>query len=141
MYKKILVPTDASDFSKRALKEALKIAEMTDGEILLLNVTHSAESYWGYTANLGTKINEEALEQLGKMAIDLTLADVETTIPIKQMIRYGSPAMQIMDVASEEEPDLIVMGSHGRGFVAGAIIGSVSQRVLHNAECPVLMVK
>lgn len=141
MYKKILVPTDSSDFSKRALLEAIKIAEITDGEIILLNVTHSPDSYWGYTASYGIEVNEEALEQLGKMALDITMADVETSIPIKTMIRYGSPSVQIMDVAKDENPDLIVMGSHGRGFVAGAIIGSVSQRILHNSECPVLIVK
>ncbi|QSX08590.1 universal stress protein [Alkalibacter rhizosphaerae] len=141
MYKKILVPTDSSDFSKRALKEALAIAELTNGEIVLLNVTHSPDSYWGYTASYGIDVNEEALEQLGKMALDLTLNDIETTIPIHKIIRYGSPAIQIDDVAKDEKIDLIVMGSHGHGFVAGTILGSVSQRVLHQSNCPVLVVK
>jgi nucleotide-binding universal stress UspA family protein len=141
MYKKILVPTDASDFSKRALKEALGIAALTDGEIILLNVTHSPESYWGYAANYGTQVNEEALKQLGNMALDLTLDDLETTIPITREIRFGAPAINIADAANELEVDLIVMGSHGRGFVTGTLIGSVSQRVLHQVECPVMIVK
>ncbi|MBF7097687.1 universal stress protein [Alkalibacter mobilis] len=141
MYKKILVPTDASDFSKRALLEAIGIAHMTDGEIILLNITHSPDSYWGYTASYGINVNQDALEQLGKMAIDITLADITTDVEIKTMIRYGSPSLQIMDVATEEDVDLIVMGSHGRGFVSGALIGSVSQKILHNSKCPVLIVK
>lgn len=141
MYKKILVPTDSSDFSKRAFKEALAIAELTGGEVVLLNVTHAPEAYWGYTANYGIEVNEDALKQLGKMALDLTRNDVVTSIPVKEIIRYGSPALQIAEVSKDENIDLIVMGSHGRGFVAGALIGSVSQRVLHQAKCPVLMVK
>lgn len=141
MYKKILVPTDSSEFSKRALEEAISLAKLTDGEVYLLNVAHSPESYWGYTANYGIEVNEEALKQLGKMAIDLTRSDVETSVPIHEMVRFGSPSIQVLEVAKEIDADLIVMGSHGRGFVAGALIGSVSQRVLHQAKCPVLIVK
>lgn len=141
MYKKILVPTDASDFSKRALLEAIAIAHMTDGEILLLNVTHSPDSYWGYTASYGLTVNQEALTELGNLAIEISTADITTDVPLKPIIKFGNPSNQIFETAEEEKVDLIVMGSHGHGFVAGALLGSVSQRVLHQADCPVLIVK
>ncbi|NTW72233.1 MAG: universal stress protein [Eubacteriaceae bacterium] len=141
MYKKILVPTDASEFSKRALIEAIGIAQMTEGKIILLNITHSPDSYWGYTVSYGLTVQKEALDQLGQLAIDITLADVTTKVPIKTIIKSGNPAAEILNVIESEDIDLVVMGSHGHGFVAGSLLGSVSQRILHQSKCPVLIVK
>ncbi|HCX65538.1 MAG TPA: universal stress protein [Eubacteriaceae bacterium] len=141
MYKKILVPTDASDFSKKALMEAINMAQIAGSEIVLLNVPHSPDSYWGYTASYGIEVKEEALEQLGKLALEITLSDITTNVPIKQMIKYGNPVSQIMETIKEEGIDMVIMGSHGHGFISGTIIGSVSQKVLHQAEIPVLIIK
>jgi nucleotide-binding universal stress UspA family protein len=86
-------------------------------------------------------VNQEALTELGNLAIEISTADITTDVPLKPIIKFGNPSNQILETAEEEEVDLIVMGSHGHGFVAGALLGSVSQRVLHQADCPVLIVK
>ncbi|MPW27202.1 universal stress protein [Alkalibaculum sp. M08DMB] len=141
MYKKILVPTDASEFSKRALEEAIKIAKITEGEIILVHVVHTPASYWGYALSYGITVNEESLENVGKVALDITLADIDVDVPLNKKIVSGNTVVEIIKEIDKQKIDLVVMGSHGHGFVTGSILGSVSQKILHETKCPVLIVK
>ena len=141
MYKKILVPTDASDFSKRALKEAMKIAQLTNGEIELVHVVHTPASYWGYNLTYGLAASDESLKDVGQLALDLTLTDVNVEVPFQKKILSGNPVTEIIKEIENGEFDLVVMGSHGHGFIAGSILGSVSQKILQQSTCPILIIK
>lgn len=142
MFKKILVPTDASEFSRRALMTALEIARNCSSEILLFHVTYTPQAYWGYSVAYGISISQEELEHNGELALEATLAGMDTSpVKVNQKLESGHPVTAILECLDEEQIDLVVMGSHGYGPIAGSVLGSVSQRVLQRAKCPVLIVK
>ena len=138
---RILVPTDGSGTAFKAVGEAIKMAEATDAELTLLMVVD-------YNRNVA------AFEQVSlsgyvpaelKIAAYQFLADLMHVIPrhVKAHTRVeaGDPAETVLDIAEEEESDLIVMGSRGFGTFRRLLMGSVSSQVLAQAHCPVLVVK
>ncbi|OLN33141.1 universal stress protein [Desulfosporosinus metallidurans] len=142
MFKKILVPTDASEYSRRALKTALELARTFHAEVELLFVTYIPEAYWGYAAASSFVVPPEQIEQGGELALEASLEGMDVTdVPLKKKKMQGHPASMILEETVKENIDLVIMGSHGYGPIAGSVLGSVSQRVLQRAECPVLIVK
>ncbi|MBC2721942.1 universal stress protein [Desulfosporosinus sp.] len=144
MFEKILVTTDASEYSRRALQTALKIAQQYQSKIELLFVAYTPEAYWGYNmAHLIQEITPDQIEERGKLTLNATIEgiDVKDVILEKKMLQGQHPASVILEEIAKENIDLVVMGSHGYGPIAGSVLGSVSQRVVHRSECPVLIVK
>ena len=142
MFKKILVPTDASEFSRTALTTALEIARNCQSDILLLHVAYTPQAYWGYSVAYGISISQEELERNGELALEATLTGINTEgVNVKKMLASGHPVTAILEVLEKESVDLVVMGSHGYGPIAGSVLGSISQRVLQRAKCPVMIVK
>jgi nucleotide-binding universal stress UspA family protein len=66
---------------------------------------------------------------------------IKKSLKVEEVLRIGVPFLEIVKLAKEKEVDLIVMGTHGRTGLAHALIGSVAERVVHHAHCPVLTVK
>ncbi|TGE32908.1 universal stress protein [Desulfosporosinus sp. Sb-LF] len=142
MFKKILVATDASEYSRRALITALEFARTYHAEIELLFVTYIREAYWGYNVAYSVLVPQEEIEQGGELAIEATLKGIDVgDVPLKKKVVQGYPATLILEEVENEAIDLVVMGSHGYGPISGSVLGSVSQRVLQKAKCPVLIVK
>ena len=142
MFKRILVPTDASEYSRRALKTALELARAVHAEVVLLHVSYTPQAYWGYTISYGITVTQEQLDQNGELALEATLTGMETEpIVITKRVESGHPVTIIVDQIKKENIDLVIMGSHGYGAIAGSVLGSVSQRVLQRASCPVLIIK
>ncbi len=139
--KKILVATDASEYSRKALKRALEIARKFDSEIELLIVMDQPRAY---AVNLlDEHINWREQNELGgEQAIQDTLQGSDSSnVNIIKKVMQGKPANIILQEIENQNIDLVVMGSHGYGAITGTILGSVSQRVLHGAKCSVLIVK
>ena len=139
MYKKILVPTDGSEFAKKAQKHALFLAKVSGAEIIAVSVTENNfvnglplddEVY-----QLNQILNERSQENLDEFD-KLNEEDIK----INHVIREGSPARVILDVAAEEQVDLIVMGSSGKSGFDRFIMGSVADKVVNSAKCAVLVV-
>ncbi|KUO75117.1 MAG: universal stress protein UspA [Desulfosporosinus sp. BRH_c37] len=142
MFKKILVPTDASEYSRRALKIALEMARSIQAEVVLLHVSFTPQAYWGYTISYGITVTQEQLDQNGELALDATLTGIDSEqVVINKRVESGHPVTLILEYIKKENIDLVVMGSHGYGAIAGSVLGSVSQRVLQRASCPVLIIK
>lgn len=142
MFRKILVPTDASEYSRRALTTALEIARNCQSEILLLHVAYTPQAYWGYSVAYGISITQEELERNGELALEATLSGISTEgVKVNKALESGHPVTAILDILDKEKVDLVVMGSHGYGPIAGSVLGSISQRVLQRAKCPVMIVK
>lgn len=142
MFKKILVPTDASEYSRRALKMALELARSVQAEVVLLHVSYTPQAYWGYTISYGITVTQEQLDQNGELALDATLTGIDSEqVVIHKRVESGHPVTIIVDQIKKENIDLVIMGSHGYGAIAGSVLGSVSQRVLQRASCPVLIIK
>ncbi|WP_407311606.1 universal stress protein [Desulfosporosinus sp. SB140] len=139
--KKILVPTDASEYSRRALETALEFARKFNAEIELLYVMHRPIAYdSSFNSYI---ISPEQVEQEGNLVLEATFKgiDIGDVSVIKKKSQAEKPAKVILEEIENEKIDLVVMGSHGYGAIAGSLIGSVSQHVLHKAKCSVLIVK
>lgn len=142
MFKKILVPTDASEYSRRALKTALELARSVHAEVVLLHVSYTPQAYWGYTISYGITVTQEQLDQNGDLALEATLSGIDSEqVVINKRVESGHPVTIILEQIKKENIDLVIMGSHGYGAIAGSVLGSVSQRVLQRASCPVLIIK
>lgn len=142
LFKKILVPTDASEHSRRALQKALELAQTIHADILLLHVSYTPQAYWGYTVSYGITITDDQLKQNGELALEATLMGMDTSqVVLNKKVESGHPVTIILDQIKKENIDLVIMGSHGYGAITGSVLGSVSQRVLQRAGCPILIIK
>ena len=141
MFKTILVPTDAFESAQRALMMALELAKEFGSRIVLLHVVFTPEAL-GYTLSSGITVPQEEISIYGKEALTAALAGIDTgNVPIEKKQKPGHPAAAILEEIESGQFDLVVMGSRGYGPIAGSLLGSVSQRVLSKAECPVMIVK
>ena len=138
--KKILVATDGSEYSRRAFKTALEFARKFNAEVELLFVMQLPVVY--DSSVYAYIISPEQIEQQGEFALKATLEgiDISNVTLIKKKMQ-GKPANVILKEVEDENIDLVIMGSHGYGAIAGSLLGSVSQHVLHKAKCSVLIVK
>lgn len=141
MFKTILVGTDGSVGAKAALAKAAEIARKSDCDLILLNVTLSMEAFWGYSP-YGKDIDNEKLMERGQKIIEETMADVDLEgIKLTTKVRLGSPELEIIYESCDGQADLIVLGIRGTGLFQGTVLGTVAERVLKTALCPVLIVK
>jgi nucleotide-binding universal stress UspA family protein len=141
MFKKILVPTDASENSLRAFATAVQMARQFGAEIELLHVTFTPEAL-GYTLSNGISVPQEQFDINGEQTLLRTLNSTNTeNVLIQKKQVPGHPAAAILEEITNEQIELVIMGSRGYGPLTGSLMGSVSQRVLHGAACPVLIVK
>lgn len=146
----ILWPTDFSDCAKAAQKYALAFAEQFDAHLHLLHVIHdpTAEvpefgmglAFPAYVENLPRRqaeLEEKSIENLTRSLPDNWQEGRQVTIAVK----HGPPFLEIVRYAKEHQTDLIVLGTHGRGALAHVLLGSVAERVVQKAPCPVLTVR
>jgi nucleotide-binding universal stress UspA family protein len=136
----ILVPIDGSPASVTALSEAVLLAGDLGAEIEVVHVT--PEALEGSTPSATAVPEEEAAEE---MADDMeeAIASAERTLHERLRRREvtGDPIAKILEVAAEDDADLIVMGTHGRLGRIHALVGSVAEAIVRNAPCPVLTVR
>lgn len=139
MFTNVMWATDGSEHANRALPYATQIAKENGAN---LHAVHVIEHLVGARiAGQLARIDEPELDERIKRQIadHDRAAHTHTTV---HMIHgeTGNIAKRIAALAEENDVDLIVIGTHGRGPMAGAVIGSVAQRLLHHASCPVLAV-
>lgn len=141
-FSRILVPTDFGAESKAALAAAGSLARPLGASIHLLHVARdpimavsTPELYGIDWARLREDIVAEA--KIGLAALAETVKDVRVTWDVA----IGRPADAIAQAAADMRADLIVMGTHGRGVMGHLLIGSVADRVIRLAHCPVMTVR
>lgn len=140
--KKILVATDFSNASAQALKNAVEIATACKASILLLHIVHDPAEAPGFYAakKAGKKVlrnMEQAAEQMMK---DFAEQELGAFDKFDVRVEPGLPAEQIVRWAKKEKADLIAIGTHGRSGLVRLMLGSVADRVIRTAPCPVLTV-
>ena len=137
--KRILVPHDFSETSEAAVRYALALAHSFGAKLHLLHVSDKArfEMATEFPLGLDGTLEDAVRERLVKI---LTPREQLDFTPVFEF-RSGSPAAEIGRYAKEADIDLIVMGTHGRGLVAHAVLGSVAEKVVRTAPCPVLTVR
>jgi nucleotide-binding universal stress UspA family protein len=137
--KRILVPHDFSETSEAAVRYGIALARTFGAKLHLLHVSDKArfematEFPLGLDGSLKDALRERLLKILGPPA--------QVELQPEFVVQAGAPAAEIVRYAGEQDIDLIVMGTHGRGVIAHAMLGSVAEKVVRTAPCPVLTVR
>jgi nucleotide-binding universal stress UspA family protein len=144
---RILAPTDFSEDSKLALTYAIELAQKFTSEIVVLHVDQPLAPVMVSELNPGidfSAMNRIAEEQrlLAVRELDQVTARLrETGVKARSLLRVGAPFLEILNAAQSEGADLIVMATHGRSGLVHVLMGSVAERVVRKAGCPVLTVR
>jgi nucleotide-binding universal stress UspA family protein len=137
MFKTIIWATDGSEAADHALPTALELTGEANGSLL---VVHANERLGGRAGGVPVLADEVDLQRkLETKAHDLVESGVNASFHLVSGLNRD-PADLIADLAKESDADLIVVGTRGHGRVAGMLLGSVTQQLLHVAPCPVLAV-
>ena len=138
MYENVLVPTDGSEPAQVATEQAYEIADRFDATLHALFVIDVDENT---PLNLSAEPVVEGLrregEKLTQAVADGAPAGLETVTAVEQ----GNPDEQILEYADAEDVDVIVMGSHGRRGLDRFLLGSVTEKVIRQSDCSVLVTK
>ncbi|MGB9844388.1 universal stress protein [Methanothermobacter tenebrarum] len=142
MYKKILLPTDGSEYANRAAEHAIWIAKESGAEIVALTVMETS-TFIGLPADdliirIKEILEEEASNSLNKIKklVEESGHDIKLTLKTDE----GSPADSILNTIEKEGIDLVVMGTSGKHGLDRFLLGSVTEKVVRSAKCPVLVV-
>jgi len=136
--KKILVPVDFSNCSKKALQYAIPFARQFGAELTLLHVLEPAVAL--PTADgLATVITESTADV--QSGLDELRGAVGGDIPASTLVRAGSPHMEIIAAAAALDIDMIILSTHGRTGLSHVLLGGTAEKVVRRAGCPVLVVR
>ncbi len=147
--KKILAPTDLSDLSRAGVRFALETAATMGSEVIVYNVVgfYEALPYYEFEdAYVAAQVPtvEEVIEEHRKYLAGFLgkyFADVAAPAQVRLEVAVGTPYQKIVEKAAQENVDLIVMSTHGRTGLLHTLIGSVAEKVVRLAACPVLTVR
>jgi nucleotide-binding universal stress UspA family protein len=152
--KKILVPVDFSDHTENVCRFALEIARKTGAEVRLFHAyfdllvasapafSTTLEATEVYDQEMMIRVREAAMEDMKKLHAGLTnqlSVDDKKKVKIVYNLSGGLPEEEILNVSETYQPDLIIMGTHGKGQ-KDFLTGKVSSKVVHNATCRILTV-
>ena len=138
MFKNILIAIDGSEYSNKALAYAANMAETYRATLWLVHVFAHPSDVLGYDdfeklyakrKCAGQLILDAAVEMLG-----------DPPFEIRAELREGPETESILNFAKNSQADIIVMGTRGMGTLKGLLLGSVSRKVIHYANCPVMVV-
>jgi nucleotide-binding universal stress UspA family protein len=139
MYEKILVAVDHSEPSARALVAGRGLAWLSHGEVWVLHLREREPM--GKTGLITSKESSHEAGADVTAAVDaLTRAGIKAHGVVRDTL-FGHAAREIVSDAAEQGVDVIVMGSRGRGEIAGLVLGSTAHKVIHLADRPVLVVR
>jgi len=142
--KKILLPTDGSSHSFEALRYASSFAKEFNITIYLLTVIEIHHSiYDAYADEIALDMQESRIATMVNQRLDETEKKARE-MGIKNIVkvsRFGSPYQEVVKFAEETGIDLIVIATHGRSGISHFLIGSVTEKIIRTAPCPVLVVR
>jgi nucleotide-binding universal stress UspA family protein len=146
MYKRILIATDGSERSDRAIEQGVALAKSIGASVVGLNAAPSFRIYAGSVADITNTMEADyrnAAEERARIYLEkVEKAAQKAGVPCETHYLYGEPIHQsIINALGEYNCDLAVMASHGRGSVGSLLLGSVTQKVLAHGEHPVLVVR
>ena len=139
MFKRILCATDGSAHGDRAVREGARMVQANDGE---LHVAHVIERVRGSGRLRGQHVfaTEPEIDNRIRRQVEKLIIDEHLDVKVHMISRGGQPARRLAELAERIDADLIVVGSRGRAPLAGVMLGSVTQHLLHESNRPVLAV-
>jgi nucleotide-binding universal stress UspA family protein len=138
---KILAPSDFSDLSKVGVRYALEMARDVNAEVVLYHAIDLGAEWKDRRADVAPHHDmiAESLELMDRFLAD-NFTDCLDLVKVRKVVEFGTPHTNIVEKAAGEGADLIVMSTHGRTGVDHMILGSVAEKVVARAACPVLVV-
>jgi nucleotide-binding universal stress UspA family protein len=148
LYKKLLLPTDGSEYSEKAGEHAIWIADKSFAEIIVLYVVDTHYLRALPQPDLRKSLNKDLREE-GKIAVNKFSEELEEkqcngfckNVKLTTEIKKGKPAEEILKIIEEENIDLVVMSASGKHALHKFLEGSVTESVVRSAKCSVLVVK
>ena len=150
LIKKILAPTDLSPFSAIGVRYACNLAKAMGAEVIVAHAVSTSEFMSHATSLKITSSGAEANDLLGKLAehhklllrkfAEQQLPGAEADLNVQPIVEMGDPHTLIVNWARDKAVDLIVMSTHGRSGLHRMVLGSVTEKVLRSASCPVLAI-
>ena len=131
MFKRILVPLDGSPLAEKSLSHAQALGHKFGSHLLLLRVSTTDKKNDPVTGQ------DPRMVYLEQIAVDLR----ESGLAVECRVQGGDPSSAIIELAESDKVDLVVMTSHGRTGLARWVYGSVAEKVLHHARCPLMFVR
>jgi len=138
-FKRLLVAVDSSAQASFAVEEATRLADQLGADVVLVHVFSVAFVSSPESIYLAEDIRKNCVVA-GDALLTKTKQRMSHVSRVQMVLAEGDPADEILKVAAQYEADLIVMGTHARGRIAQAVIGSVARNVTKHARCPVLTV-
>jgi len=145
--KKILAPTDLSDLSQAGVRYALNLAKAVGAEVMVYHVVNYEELIQYGEKMAMTRPSRPADSILEKAQTVLSrflrehFADLIPPVKVHEKVELGRPDENIVEEARKERPDLIVISTHGRTGLSHILLGSVTEKVVRHAPCPVLSIR
>jgi nucleotide-binding universal stress UspA family protein len=142
-FRHILAPTDFSEYSKQAVVSALELARKFGAKLTILHVVelppYPVEGYVppAVNATFLDDLERQATQDLAQLVPEAESGNVE----VVRLVAVGSPYRKIIETAEAEQVDLIVMATAGRSGFSRLIMGSIAERVVRAATCPVLTIR
>lgn len=150
LIKKILAPTDLSSFSASGVRYACNLAKALGAEVIVAHAVSTSEFTSHATSLKITASGAEADGLIGKLVehqkqqlrqfCEHHLASVSSDLNVQQIVEMGDAHTLIVNWARDKAADLIVMSTHGRSGLPRMLLGSVTEKVLRSAACPVLAI-
>jgi len=139
--RRILVPTDFSEFSEQALRYAYELAGKFESELHLLLVVDDSTPLMLDPEFI--QVDDFRAQQVSAAQKRLDECSVDSSnhkLSVARELRQGNPFVEIVRYAKDKDIDLIVMGTHGRSGLVHMMMGSVAEKVVRKARCPVLTI-
>ena len=140
MFKKILLPLDGSEFSERAFETGMELAQQLGIPIVLTHIIDQTmfENILAPVSGGPVEMAKPVYDDIQEKAEDFLRQKEgvckENGIKCETILKMGHPANTVLALAKEMGTDLVVVGSHGRGRIAGLALGSISYGIIHKAE-------
>ncbi len=140
--KKILIPIDFSDYSRHSLRYAIDLAKQFEAKMYLINVFEPPYNGIEVEWMIGTSRFNEDIEKMARNELDkLIKEEMPSDMEIEVIYKVGKPFLEIIETASQEDIDLIIIATHGQTGIKHLLFGSTAEKVIRKAPCPVLSIR
>jgi nucleotide-binding universal stress UspA family protein len=139
LYRSVLIPTDGSKTAQSAVVRGLELARVMNATVTIISIV-DVKATASIAQGLGAPDMHSYQLEASETAADMAMAAAkERNVVAVSIVRRGSPALDIIEESAHH--DLVVMASRGRTGVGHALLGSVAEKVVRFADCPVLVIK
>jgi universal stress protein A len=139
--KKLIAPTDLSRLSRAGVRYAVEMGREQGCEVIVYHIISAAEDWFADDKLNPTSALVPQQKQRLSEFVKETCADLLGKVEVRQIVELGVPYKKIVEKAKEEAADLIVISTHGRTGIDHMLVGSVTEKVVARASCPVLSIR